>query len=373
MGLEQQREIPYQEAVAHWYEHVYLPTVRIINEQGILHDFPGRTEADLYVWIGRHRADLEEQLGWDVPVGPAAADLADTEGASSKSIISRLGQRVLEVVLPGDLEGAPKIGQWRRERSVEEDRLFVEILVGLSGQESSWLALEQALPIAKRESGRVSGLYVVKGKEEQGSELVSAIRDRFYWRCGELGLEGRFATDVGPVARTLCDRARWSDLLIVNLAHRPGDSPRARWTSGFRKLVRRCSRPILAVPDHSSELARPLLVYDGSPQAAEALYVAAYLAGQWQLSLTVLCLEEDENDNQQRSGAQSYLDSQSVAAMYVQATDLDAKETLARAAELGCDFLITGAYDANPVVGAVAGSRMIDFLSLTNLPILICR
>ncbi|MGD8587007.1 MAG: universal stress protein [Chloroflexota bacterium] len=373
MGVEQQREIPYQEAVSHWYEHVYLPTVRIINEQGILHDFPGRTEADLYVWIGRHRADLAEQLGWDVPVGPAAADLADTEGAGSRSIFSRLGQRVLDVVLPDDLEAAPRAGQWRRERSVEEDRLFVEVLVGLSGQESSWLALEQAVPIARRESGRVSGLYVVKHEEEQESEQAKTIRDRFFWRCGELGIEGRFTTDVGPIARTLCDRARWSDLLVVNLAHRPGDSPRARWTSGFRKLVRRCSRPILAVPDHSSELARPFLVYDGSPQAAEALYVATYVAGEWQLPLTVLYAEEDEGETTNLAEAQEYLESHSVMAQYIQASDLDAKEILARVDELDCDFLITGSSAGSSVIGAVAGSRMIDLLSETKLPILICR
>lgn len=373
MGLEQQREIPYPEAVSHWYEHVYLPTVRIINEQGILHDFPERTEADLYVWIGRHRADLEEQLGWDVPVGPAAADLADSEGKSARSLFSRLGQRVLDVVIPDDLEGAPKAGQWRRERSVEEDKLFAEILVGLSNEESSWLALEQAFLIAKLESGRVGGLYVVKSEEAQDSEQAGAIRDRFYWRCGEMGVEGRFATDVGPIARTLCDRARWSDLLVVNLAHRPGHSPRARWTSGFRKLVRHCSRPVLAVPDQSSELQQPLLVYEGSSEAAEALYVATYMAGQWQLPLTVLCVEEDEGDAQNRNVAEEYLASHSIAATYVNVSDLDPKKTLTWAAELGCDLLVTGTFESNPVVDAVTGSRVIDFLSDTDLPLLICR
>ncbi|NIN69700.1 MAG: transcriptional regulator, partial [Anaerolineae bacterium] len=35
MGLEQQREIPYEEAVTHWYDTVYLPVVEVIQERGI--------------------------------------------------------------------------------------------------------------------------------------------------------------------------------------------------------------------------------------------------------------------------------------------------------------------------------------------------
>jgi nucleotide-binding universal stress UspA family protein len=373
MGLEQQREIPYPEAVSHWYEHVYSPIVRIINDQGIMHDFPGRTEADLYVWIGRHRADLEEQLGWDVPVGPAAADLADSEGKGSGNIISRLGQRVLEVVIPDDLEDAPKAGQWRRERSAEEDKLFAEILVGISGQDSSWLALEQAIPIARRENSRVSGLYVVKDERRQESKRATAIRDRFYWRCGEVGVPGRFATDVGPVAKTLCSRARWSDLLIVNLAHRPGASPLERWTSGFRKLAQRCSRPILAVPDQVTDLAHPLLIFDGSPQALEALYVAAYMADEWQRPLHVLIVESGDREAQNAETVNEYLTGHSISATFLSQSDLEAATILSRANELGNDLLIIGTLDTNPLVGAVAGSALTDLLANTNLPVLICR
>jgi nucleotide-binding universal stress UspA family protein len=127
------------------------------------------------------------------------------------------------------------------------------------------------------------------------------------------------------------------------------------------------------VPDLRSELAEPMLVYDGSAQAAEALYVAAYLAGRWQLPLTVLCVDQDEDNAENQDWAQEYLDNHSVSAVCVQARDLDAQGILTRAAELRCDLLITGAYASNPVVGAVAGDWMTSLLSETNLPILICR
>ncbi len=40
MGLEQGREIAYQEAVLHWFDDYYAPISRMIREQGLLRDFP---------------------------------------------------------------------------------------------------------------------------------------------------------------------------------------------------------------------------------------------------------------------------------------------------------------------------------------------
>jgi hypothetical protein len=48
LGVEQKREIPYREAVASWYDRVYLPTVQAIRNGDALRDFPNRTEADLW-------------------------------------------------------------------------------------------------------------------------------------------------------------------------------------------------------------------------------------------------------------------------------------------------------------------------------------
>jgi hypothetical protein len=65
MGLEQQREISRAEAVADWYDTVYMPVVQAIRQHRALDYFPGRTEADLYRWIAAHRWTLLEQTGND--------------------------------------------------------------------------------------------------------------------------------------------------------------------------------------------------------------------------------------------------------------------------------------------------------------------
>jgi len=77
LGLEQQRFIPEDEAVGDWYDHVYLPLVRIFREKDILTDFPGRTETDLYLWIMDHQHYLREQFGPGVQTELAAEHFAD--------------------------------------------------------------------------------------------------------------------------------------------------------------------------------------------------------------------------------------------------------------------------------------------------------
>ncbi|MBO9345936.1 MAG: DUF4032 domain-containing protein [Chloroflexi bacterium] len=76
MGLERRREVSEDEAVADWYDNLYMPIVEAIRKTGALSDFPGRTEADLYLWIMDHRHFLKEQYGRDVSPEQATADYA---------------------------------------------------------------------------------------------------------------------------------------------------------------------------------------------------------------------------------------------------------------------------------------------------------
>lgn len=74
MGLNQKRSISWEEAVTDWYDNLYLPTILEIRENGVMKNFPGRTEADLYLWISDHRYYLSQALGHDV--GPEEATLS---------------------------------------------------------------------------------------------------------------------------------------------------------------------------------------------------------------------------------------------------------------------------------------------------------
>lgn len=88
LGMQEQREIPYAEAVARWYDEVYMPLVRVIRETRVLEQFPDRTEADLYLWLIEHRHYLSQEHGRSVPYQDAAADFrrAFARGAGKKRL-----------------------------------------------------------------------------------------------------------------------------------------------------------------------------------------------------------------------------------------------------------------------------------------------
>ena len=98
MGLKQGRDATYEEAVAGWYDQVYLPLAEVIRDQGILQDFPGRTETDLYVWISEYRLALEDELGWRATSEAVAARLAARYSPRPRYVIARLANRLLDAV-----------------------------------------------------------------------------------------------------------------------------------------------------------------------------------------------------------------------------------------------------------------------------------
>lgn len=94
MGEKQNREIPLEEATASWFDEVYMPLVRVIRDQGTMKEFPGRTEADLYLWIIEHLWYLREELHRDVSLEDAAQHFTDTFASSPLKYISSLFKQI---------------------------------------------------------------------------------------------------------------------------------------------------------------------------------------------------------------------------------------------------------------------------------------
>lgn len=376
MGNEQKREIPYAEAVTDWYDNVYAPVIAIIEERGLLRDFPDRTETDLYLWIGRHRLELIEALGWEIEPETAVQDLADQHSTKPTSVVGRVTERLLDAMQLDELEGGPRPGQWRRDRQItaNRSRLFLEVLVGITGTERGWSAMEQGIILARKEYVRLQGLHVVANEEQTNAPEALAVQERFNARCQEANVSGRLAFDHGTVARVISDRARLTDLVIVSLNYPPGTQPLERITSGFRTLVRRCPRPILAVPGTASQINRALLAFDGSPKSMEALFLATYMADRWQTELLVITSQEvGDTDPAVLAKAKDYLDEQGVTATFVQKIGSASTAILDTAEAEGCDLILMGGYGLNPMLEAILGSTVDRVLQESTVPVLICR
>jgi len=376
MGLEQQREILYDKALTHWYDNVYLPVKRFIREKGILRDFPDRTVTDLYLWISEHQAELEKRLGWKITPEKAATDLANRFSPTTERLIARVGEKILGAVTPDELEAGPAPGHWRKEylAAHRSNRLFTNILVPVGGTERGWYALDQAIVFGQPKGAHLYGLHVVPSETRKNGEKALAVKAEFEQRCEASGIQGELVIEVGRIARKICERASWADLIILNLAHPPGPQPIEKLKSGFRTIIRRCPRPILAVPKSATNMNRALLAYDGSPKSDEALFVSAYLAGCWNISLIVVTISEiGRITSESLSLAKSYLNKRNVKATFIEEKGSVGDSILNTAQKHQCDLIIMGGYGRSPVLEIVLGSTVDHVLCGSQIPVFICR
>ena len=90
-------EIEFLQAAASWYNNLYKPIIRIIEQENIISRFPGRTMSDLYMWIIKHWDGLKSKYGNNFSLKMAALDYSEKYGTSLweqlKSFISSIFKR----------------------------------------------------------------------------------------------------------------------------------------------------------------------------------------------------------------------------------------------------------------------------------------
>ncbi len=279
MGVNNEREVSWEEAVEHWYDSVYLPVAETIRGRGLLRGFPRRTEADLYLWITGHRSELEEALGWAVSTDAAALDLTRTLNRTPPDTqgVRGLRRRVLEC------------GEGITARHVEQadlpaDRELQDLLVALAPGGTDWNAVDLAIAMAVLDGARLDGLCLLPMRTGQSFASLAAINTEFLRRCAESGVTGSMAVEAGPPAERLSARAGLADLVVVGHPQAV-----AGGTMQLGKLLVESPRPVLVACDRPvGALQRALVILDGSEQSEQALYLAAYAALRWSVELTLV-------------------------------------------------------------------------------------
>jgi hypothetical protein len=80
INLDKEKEIPYENAVTSWYNNLFLPIYNTVDDENLLARFPGRTEADLYVWVITHWDHLKRKYGQNFSLKKAAEDYSERFG-----------------------------------------------------------------------------------------------------------------------------------------------------------------------------------------------------------------------------------------------------------------------------------------------------
>jgi hypothetical protein len=216
--------------------------------------------------------------------------------------------------------------------------------------------MDLALVIAKSEASRLFGLLFVQPNEIENDAVIAAVRQHFTQYCQKYGVEGILAVEWGNVVDRICDRTALLDLVVLCRDFHDEEQIHAHvntMASQLELFIRRSCRPILlAAPEQRSLPRHALLVYDDEPQSQEALFLAAYVAEQWQTQLTVLTPSHRRSGN--RSGrpdseqyARQYLTLHEIEAVFYQ-PEIKATEATEHiyqaAAAQACDLIIIGGY-----------------------------
>jgi hypothetical protein len=96
LGVERKRPVGWDDAVASWYDHVYFDLVDIVRSAGVLGEFPGRTEADLYLWLIEHCWYLQQtgELDASAPLEEVFRAYARAFSPRPRRRLARLARRV---------------------------------------------------------------------------------------------------------------------------------------------------------------------------------------------------------------------------------------------------------------------------------------
>jgi nucleotide-binding universal stress UspA family protein len=128
------------------------------------------------------------------------------------------------------------------------------------------------------------------------------------------------------------------------------------------------------VPGPATGLERPLLAYDGSPKAEEALYIGAHISSTWNKQLVVVYIQEQgKTPANTLAHAKQYLNEQGAQAILLERHGEVASQILKTASEYECDLIMMGGYGFNPLVEIALGSAVDEVLRRSLIPVLVCR
>lgn len=362
MGENAGQEVSLDEALRHWFTEVYSPVVELIRQRNLLNDFPERTETDLYLWLTRHRDELADELGWKLDIDAATSSLGVTVVDTRRPARDRL-EKVLD---PKSALSAP-----------ESERVHIvrDLLVVADGGPGGSRAMGLALAIASREKARVYGLAIDNGNLDAAGR--QSISTEFYHRCEQVLCTGQLVFTAIDTTCAIVERSRLADLLVTSYSLQKSGS----LSKQLRTLLRQCPRPVLCVPQPGRDkkvpnrpVARVLVAYDASLKADEALKIAAYLAGWWDLDITLLSVSELTRSVMSiERKARKLLESLNVTADYLRRRGNVADAVLQVAHENEIDLILMGGYGNGSALNLVLGSAIIGVLERSDFPVLVCQ
>ncbi len=365
LSQQQGRPVDWDEAVGLWYDDVYLPVVRSIraSQPDLLRRYPGRSEADLYLWLMEHRDALAQE-----------PDLEPALAAAARQFVEAMGNPRLRWLV----NTRSKPGTWRTQRVLPrgDGPLFADILLLLDQAPATWQTVADLAPLAARVGSRLHGLW--SGQSLEDYSRAGAAMQRFAGVCQTHGAAWQFRAEIGGSGDQDAVTGGY-DLVVLRQGEAEARRQDEMLGTQIQGVIRRAACPVLVLSAQRPRLSRALLAYDGSLSAEEALYVAAHLAAVWETRLVVVTVEEHARTSSATlDAALSYLRQQGIDARGFFKAALPgsagvAQSILQLAAEQGSDLILLGDSGYSPFVELFVRSTVDHVLREAGCSVLVCE
>ena len=330
----EERELAYDEAATRWYDEVYLPLVQAIREQGILRYFPGRTETDFFVWLARHRAELQNELGYqiapEVAVSRLLARVESAAKAPENALASRL-RRLTRLTLP---EQPSPIARrtWAQERTLDRysDHLFASMVYPVLLNEpvgQDWpgaTSLARAAALCREEDATLSVLCITPGRPTPANyAAVESMRAEL----ARTPVANEIIFEAGDPVHWIKEVGFLNDLVIISRSFDQTPAGGSTPSATTHAVIEQVHRPILLLGSSVGDVfpKKVLVVHDTRRRLNEAMFIAAYLAERWGVDLCVLPLSNGRDTEAVVEGTKQYLALHEVTATYIEPVRPDSR------------------------------------------------
>ncbi len=283
-----------------------------------------------------------------------------------------------------------------------------KILAGLDGSEGSRPAGQYAAHLAHRMGAAVEAVSVVDIRPLEGPMLrdftahlglepfetysqslqdslqrrADAVLAQFRDDATDMGVpDDRVSTisEVGIISETICRRGESADLIVIGQHGENMGLAGGFMGSTSEQVVRRANRPVMVCPPAYQPVVRPLVLYDASPLADDALHLACDFASQTETRLAVLVVvDEDDLDagraEAARAKAEDYLDCCANLDHEIEVLEGDTEQTVIdHAVSDNHGMIVMGAFGHGRIHDLLIGSTTAYIIRNSPVPVLLTR
>jgi nucleotide-binding universal stress UspA family protein len=270
------------------------------------------------------------------------------------------------------------------------------LLVGLDGSACSRAAVELGLDWAQRAGALLVGLAIIDeptiaaavprllGAPSYAEPIVYGERmadakrhaeqflEQFEPRCAEAGVASKTLEDIGFPSEQIVLEAQRYDLVLLGQKTRFHFEIHERHDDTLTNVLKSCPRPVVVVPEAVADGRAVVVAYDGSLQAARALFAFRDLGLDLCLVVHVVTVHPElEEATRRAERAAEFLRSHELRVdVHCLASRQDPAEAiLAALPSLGAGLLVMGAYGQPTLREFFLGSTTRTLLKQSPVPL----